>query len=73
MKVYLWQKIKREQKKGSVEYNYFSNITTNTFLGKISEKIVVEGKSLMYRNIFNKLTIIIYVLLFANFILIMIE
>ena len=70
IRVYLLKKIKAILMKKDIDFNFFS---TNIILGNIPELSIQISIVQLHRKLYNNLTIVLYVLLFVNFILLLIE
>jgi len=73
IRIYLWMKIKNNLNKEDDGYQFFSTISSNIILGVIPQIQNISEINKLYRDIFNKLTIVLYISLFANFILLFID
>jgi len=70
IRVYLLKNIKAILLKKHLDFTFFS---LNIFLGNIPKLSVQIGNVQLHRKLYNNLTIVLYVLLFVNFILLVIE
>ena len=70
IRIYLLKKIKAILMNKNLGFNFFS---TNIILGNVPKLSLQVGNIQLYRKLYNNLTIVLYVLLFVNFILLVIE
>jgi undecaprenyl pyrophosphate phosphatase UppP len=70
IRVYFLKKIKDILMNKNIDYNFYS---TNIIIGNIPKLSIQISNVQLYRKLYNNLTIVLYVLLFVNIVLLAIE